>query len=68
MSYTPSEQLLTAPIEKTLAGIAEIDAAILARLKDRGEWLEGHLDEILTLSIDLRRLHARLLKLSSETR
>ena len=70
MSYTPTpnDQLLGPSLEKTLEGIDTLDAAIMARHRDRREWNEDHLEEILALSVDLRHMQARLRKLMNETR
>lgn len=68
MSYTPDNQLLEPSLKKTLEGIDMLDAAIMARHRDRRVWDEDHLEEILALSVDLRRMQARLRKLMNETR
>lgn len=66
MSYTPEEQHLRPSITQVLEGMDDLDAAIMARHRNRDLWQEDHLQEILELSIDMRRLQVRLRKLESE--
>jgi phosphoribosyl 1,2-cyclic phosphodiesterase len=66
VSYTPEVQHLCPSITKVLEGMDDLDAAIMARHRNRDLWQEDHLQEILELSIDLRRMQVRLRKLEAE--
>jgi hypothetical protein len=68
VSYTPDDQLLTKPIEDTVAGIDAMHSAIQERSAHASEWTPEHLNEIEELDIDLMRLRQRLVRLGQGVR
>lgn len=66
MSYRDPDQALEDPIDEILSGISRFSRAVEARV-DSNEWMEDHIDDLLTVRIELLKIDPLLRKIRSET-
>ena len=62
MGYRPEEQSIEDPLTKISEGMREFEGAIDVRI-ECAEWKDEHIEELLELSAEFRKLKAHMVRL-----